>query len=59
MPSASKRKSASSTGQTTRVQARRLKFAAQAARQSQRVASSAHAARDQAFVNAISSGIDG
>ena len=35
------------------------KFAAQAARQSRLVASSTHAAEDQAFVDAISSGIDG
>jgi hypothetical protein len=34
-------------------------FAAEAARQSQLVASSSHAAEDQAFIDAISSGIDG
>lgn len=34
-------------------------FAAQAARQSRRVAASARAAEDQAFIDAISSGIDG
>jgi len=35
------------------------RFVAQAARQSRLVASSSHAVEDQAFIDAISSGIDG
>ena len=34
------------------------KFAAQASRQSRLVASSAHAAADQAFIDALSAGVD-
>ncbi len=37
---------------------RSRRFAAQASRQSRLVASSRHAARDQAFIDALSSGVD-